>query len=384
MTRRLAGLCLLLFLMAAGVSACGTDDGVEETRIIGDSLTVYSSLPLHGPLAPVARDMVAAEKLALQEAGGRAGLYAVNYVSLDASDPETGRWSPGRVSGNARRAVQTPNAIAYLGELEPGASATSVPILNEGGILQVSPRDTYAGLTEPVAPGEPDRWYPSGERTFTRVVPPGTAQVDELVPAMRAGAVRRLTIVDDGALPTGLGDAVAEQAREAGITITGRRRVDAARGVPEGLAAQLRGERPDALFYGGGDAELAADVFRAAGEADRRMRLYGSDALALAPALSRRAGAAADRLVVTGVDPGASGDFARRFRAAFGREPHPQAVLGHRAMQLVLDAVRRAGKDADSRLAVIERAVAASGEPRAGFAQYRLNARGLVRVGSAM
>ena len=46
---------------------------------------MYSSLPLSGPLAPVSRDVVRAEKLALKEAGGRSGAYNVSFVSLDSS-----------------------------------------------------------------------------------------------------------------------------------------------------------------------------------------------------------------------------------------------------------------------------------------------------------
>src|SRR3712207_3144785 len=112
MRRRLAA---LLVIALAGLAACGRDEGVQESRIIGDSLTVYSSLPLTGPLARVSRDVVRAEKLALREARGRAGLYNVGYVSLDSADPETGQWDPGRVAANARKAVQDRQTIAYLG-----------------------------------------------------------------------------------------------------------------------------------------------------------------------------------------------------------------------------------------------------------------------------
>src|SRR3712207_4163874 len=160
--RRIAVTALALLALAG--AGCGDDEGTAESLITGDSLTVYSSLPLRGPYAAVSRDLVLAEKLALQEAGGRAGDFSVAYVSLDSTDPETGRWSPGRVASNARKAVQDRQTIAYLGELETGASAISVPILNEGGILQVSPRDTFGGLTARGGRGEPQK-YRSEEHT---------------------------------------------------------------------------------------------------------------------------------------------------------------------------------------------------------------------------
>ena len=79
--------CCLLFAACGGEDprAAGEDDQVEGTR----TLTVYTSMPLNGPDAATGRDAVNAVKLALEEAQGRAGLFGVNLVALDASTPET-------------------------------------------------------------------------------------------------------------------------------------------------------------------------------------------------------------------------------------------------------------------------------------------------------
>jgi branched-chain amino acid transport system substrate-binding protein len=375
-------LVLVIALVIAGSLACGRDDGVEESRIIGDTLTIYSSLPLQGPLAPVARDIVRAEKLALKEAGGRAGEYDVSYVSLDSSDPETGRWDPARVAANARRAIQTPNTIAYLGELESGASAISLPIVNEGGILQVSPRDTFGGLTQPGGRGEPEKYYPSGVRNFARVVPAGDRQAQALVDAMVSQDVERLVIADDRKLSgTSLGDRVARLAEDADIEIVDRKRLDPSGEVPEGLGRDVQEEQPDAFFYSGAYDDFAVELLKTVHAHVPTALLYGSDDLAIAPDLPRRAGPAAQRLEVTGVDPGDPGDFERRFEAEYGERPDRQAILGYRAMQLVLDAIRLAGPDADSRREVIRRAVGLAGRPHARFARYRIERDRLVRVG---
>ena len=54
-------------------------------------------------------------------------------------------------------------------------SEVSIPILNEAGSPQVSPANTYVGLTDNVpgvsAPGEPQKYYPTGKRTYLRIVP---------------------------------------------------------------------------------------------------------------------------------------------------------------------------------------------------------------------
>ena len=391
MRRRLAALLLVTGLLAA---SCGDDDGITETAIVGDTLTVYSSAPLRGPYAEVARDIVRAQKLALKEAGGRAGDFSISFASLDGADPETGRWSPGRVASNARKAVQDRQTIAYLGELENGASAISVPILNEGGILQVSPRDTFGGLTARGGRGEPDKYYPSGQRTFARVVPGDDQQATELVAALRAGGVQRLFLADDRELGgTALVDRLVRLTRGTRIEIVGRARLtpddDAVDGieVPSGLARDVREERADAFLYAGAYRPFATEVLKAVHAANPRVDLYAPDDLALAPDLPAEAGAAGRRLLLTGVrapDDGAAQTFARSFQSEYGTGPHPQAVFGYRAMRIVLDAVRRAGPDAKSRRRVIREALAGAQSPQIRFGRFMVRANRLVPIRSQM
>jgi branched-chain amino acid transport system substrate-binding protein len=392
MLRRIA--CIVVASTALLAAACGSDDGAKEALINGDTLTVYSSLPFRGPYAEVSADVARAEKLALKEAQGRAGEFNVSYVSLDSADPKTGRWNPGLVAANARKAVQDRQTIAYLGELETGASAISVPILNEGGILQVSPRDTFGGLTARGARGEPEKYYPSGMRTFARMVPGDDQQAQEIVDGMRADGMKRIVLADDREVAgTSLGDRVARLARPAGIDVVRRERLDpdddAKDGieVPDGLGRDVRDDKADGFFYGGTYRPFALEVLKAVHAENPGVSLYGGDDLALAPALPEQAGAAADQLMVTGVkaprDAEALG-FARNFARTYGHQPHPQAVLGYQAMRLVLDAVRRSGADAASRHRVIREALKEAGSPRVTFGRFRVERNRLVPAGSQM
>ena len=158
--------------LAALLPGCGSKD--RGGRHPDGSLTIYSSLPRAGLSARNADAVAAGERLALADAGGRAGGRRVRLVELDSSAPGADTWDPGTVDANARRAADDPTAIAYIGELDFGASAISLPITNSAGLLQVSPADGLTTLTvrDPGLHAEgPERYYPHDRRTFIRLVP---------------------------------------------------------------------------------------------------------------------------------------------------------------------------------------------------------------------
>ena len=122
-------------LLAATVAGCGGgDEGSSATREGGKTLTVYSSLPLQGASRGQATAISNGMKLALKQVGGKVGDYAIKYKSLDDSTAQAGAWTPEATSANARKAAQDKSTIAYLGEFNSGASAVSVPLLNEAGV----------------------------------------------------------------------------------------------------------------------------------------------------------------------------------------------------------------------------------------------------------
>jgi branched-chain amino acid transport system substrate-binding protein len=192
--------CLLA--MAAGLMACGDDDSSDEepSGSGADSVNVYSSLPLQGAQRLQTTAMVNGIKLALEQAGGKAGDIKVNYTSLDDSTAQAGNWTPEATAANARRVAQDDAAVAYIGEFNSGASAISIPLLNEVPIAQISPANTAVGLTsdEPGAEeGEPDKYYPSGERHYLRIVPKDTIQGAALATVMDEDGCRNAGILND-------------------------------------------------------------------------------------------------------------------------------------------------------------------------------------------
>ena len=170
------------------LAGCGPERGAITAggRIIGDNLTVYTSVP--DPAAGLGRDMVDASKLAIAQAGGRAGDFGINFVAVDEGSLGTsGSADRGRQA--AEQAIRDTQVIAVVGALRSDTAMTSLPLFNAAGVLLVSPGAGYAGFTSAVAPGEPERWYPSGRPTFARLIGDDLEQARALLAAAGGGTV---------------------------------------------------------------------------------------------------------------------------------------------------------------------------------------------------
>src|SRR4051794_34036194 len=252
----------LLVASLAFASGCSGGGAGTTARAPDGPLTVYLSVPAHGIDAQAAAAVAAGARQALADAHGRAGDRELRLVQLDDSKPEGPTWDPAVVEANAARAAKDPTAIAYIGELDKGGSAISIPVTNDAGILQVSPLDGLTSLTrdQPGAPPGtgPARYYPSGKRTFVRLVPADSMQAGALVKWAGQQGVRRLAIVqDDQVFSRALAQQVAVGADRAGMTVTGpfEPRDDPA--SFEDFAAKIAQDRPDGLIYTGrGDASV--------------------------------------------------------------------------------------------------------------------------------
>lgn len=359
---RAAAVCVLgAFVLATGVAGCGSENK-SAVQSGSDTLTIYSSLPLQGPDRERARDMVNAIKLALQEAGGKVGPLNITYVPLDSATPEAGTWTAEKVLENARKAVRDLNAIAYIGERDSAATALSLPLTNEGHILQVSPSSTYDGLTrESRRQGEPERFYPSGERTFARVVPPDDVQASALVGYMKDSGVRSIALMADRRIyGGGIADAVEKAALRQGIEVFDRGRIDASRGDLTGRARNVAETGADAFLFAGTTDTGAARIFTAVAAAAPSMLLFGPAAVADQGFLDGMPAAVQRRIRVTTpalpprLLPASARAFRDRFRVTFGRHPAPEALQAYESARAVLHAIRSAGARGNSRQAVTD------------------------------
>jgi branched-chain amino acid transport system substrate-binding protein len=360
--------CLIL-AFGMGLVACGDDDegdggGTASEGDGGGELTVYSSLPLQGASRTQSEDVIRGIKLALKQRGGKAGDFTIKYVSLDDATAAAGKWDAGQTKANARKAAQDDSTIAYIGEFNSGASANSIPTTNEAGILQVSPSNTALGLTkagEGAEPGEPDKYYPTGKRTYGRVVPIDTIQGAAQCSYMKEQGVTKVFILDDKEV---YGQGVAANTKgaceKAGIEIAGEDSWDGKASNYRALASKIQGTGADAVFTGGIIDNNAPQLYKDLNAAMPEAKLFGPDGVATVDFTKEIPDKVQKQTFMTAPTvspdelPPAGQKFYEDYSAEYGEaedEIDPYAVYGYEAMDVVLDAIEKGG---DDRQAVID------------------------------
>jgi branched-chain amino acid transport system substrate-binding protein len=371
--RWLAIFACLLGAFAMGMTACGGDEDDGDSGDSGDSgggstVNVYSSLPLQGASRPQTTAMVEGIKLALEENGGKAGETTVKYTSLDDSTAQAGTWTPEATSANARKVAQDDSAIAYIGEFNSGASAISIPILNEVPIAQVSPANTAVGLTsdEPGAEeGEPEKYYPTGSRHYTRIVPKDTIQGGALASLMKEDGCNGVYILNDKEVyGAGLARNIESAAGEIGLEVAANEGIDPKAPNFRSQAAAVKSSGADCFVFSGITANGAVQLFKDISAAGIT-KLYGPDGVAESGfADPNEGGIPADvaknvQVSVATLSPDEYPPEGRKFFSDFEKKygepnPDPYSIYGYEAMKLVLDTCEELGADCTDKQAMID------------------------------
>jgi branched-chain amino acid transport system substrate-binding protein len=379
-------LCLAaLAAGGTGAAGCGGTGATGASETAGNQLAVYSSLPLQGPSAAISMQIVDGEKLALAQAGGRVGPFRVSYVSLDDSNPASGKWSPDVTAADAKIAAQDTSTIAYLGEYNSPATAISLPLINAAGILQVSPSSPYVGLISSLDAGqdEPGRFYLSGRRNFVRLAPGDAAEATAQVRLIKDLGVSKVYVLDDqDAFEVPLAAILASDAERAGIRVLGHDSLTVTRGASfTGEVEKIVESGAQAVFLAAGAGAGTVTLFKALHAANPRLLLFGPNTM-VSDSLAAEIGAAASKTFLTTpvlalrLYPPSAQRVISDFRRIFpGVEAGPYALYGYEAMKTVLQAIRGAGSRGNDRQAVIERFFAST-HPDSALGPYSIEADG--------
>ena len=329
----------LVALAGFGISGCGKQEPPPEAKQAAAApgmselvVKIGHVAPLTGNIAHLGKDNENGARLAVEEINAKGVVIAGKKLKIelvgedDQADPKTG-------TVVAQKLVDA-KVNGVVGHLNSGTTIPASKIYADAGVPQISPSATNPTYTQ------------QGFKTAFRVMANDVQQGKVLgnFVARNLGA-KTVAIIDDRtAYGQGLADEVAKAAQAGGAKIVAREftRNDAT--DFRAILTKIKGEKPDAVFYGGMDAQ--------AGPMAKQMRQLGIKARfmsgdgACTPEFMKLAGEAAEGFYCTQaglpLERMTDKTFADRYRKRFNAEVQIYSPYSYDAVGVLIDAMKRA------------------------------------------
>jgi branched-chain amino acid transport system substrate-binding protein len=367
----LAAFGLLVAALALVATGCGGgDSGGGVTALPSSSCTALeyegdgdpdyilaSDFPLQGSSRTQTEQIVAAIKFQLQQQDWKAGDYNIAYQSCDDSTAQAGSWDSGKCSANANAYAANDAVIGVIGTFNSGCAAIEIPVLNQapdGGIPMLSPANTYVCLTA-AAPScdstEPDKYYPSGDRNYLRVVANDAYQGSADAEFAQSEGVKSVYILNDKqAYGLGVATNFRDAAKSLGIKIAGFAAWDSKATSYTSTFDKIKQTDADAVFLGGliceNGAQLIKDKVAVLGPNDGAVKLIAPDGFTTQATIDESGSAAQGMYLSVAGQPidsftGKAKEFVDGLLAGplSGKPIDPYAIYGGQAAQTMLDAI---------------------------------------------
>lgn len=336
------GLSLLVALAVA--AGCGSS---------ANTIKIVSSLPRTGSAKPQTDSMANGIKMALDEVSHKVGDFTIRYEDMDDATATAGQATDDQEQANAFEAAHDPAVMVYIGPYNSGVARGSMKLLNNAGLLMISPANTAVGLTKPGLgePGEPEKYRPSGKINYFRVVPADDLQGTCGAEWAHDMGIKKVYVLDDKQVyGNGLATIFEKKARELGIQIVGHDSLEPNTQEFRSKVTEILSLNPDMVYFGGTTQTKGGQLCKELFEAGFKGKLMVPDGC-MENAFIEAAGPenANDRVLVTfgGVVPvkltGSGKEFVDQYKAKFGRMPEAYAIYAYEAAKVALDAIRRAG-----------------------------------------
>jgi branched-chain amino acid transport system substrate-binding protein len=357
-------------------SSCGEVEygGEGEPQVL-----IASDLPLQGASRTQTTQINNAIRFVLDQRGWKAGDVNVAFQACDDATAQAGKWDSGKCNQNAQAYAANESVIGVIGTFNSGCAAIIIPVLNQapgGAIAMLSPANTYPCLTEAgpaCADTEPDQYYPSGARNYTRVVAHDAYQGAAVAQfAQNAGVTKLFILNDKEAYGLGVATQTRNAAESLGLEVVGFEAWDPKASSYEALFTSIQESGADGIFLGGLIDENGGQVIRDkvavlgpnAATASEGVVLIAPDGFTTQATVEPDEGGADEAegmfLTVAGVPLDQLGPAGQEFAASFGElyaaelegnPVDPYSAYGAQSAEVMLDAIAAGGAD---RAAVIE------------------------------
>jgi branched-chain amino acid transport system substrate-binding protein len=357
MSKRVTSIAMLA-TVALTMTACGGKSSSGSSGGGGSkTLTISVDLPLQGASKDASDATVNAINLYLDQVNHKAGKYTVQLKVYDDSTAAKGAWDDATCAKNAQDHVNNKGEVAVMGTYNSGCAKIEVPVLDQdpsGPMLMVSHANTNPGLTKAWDPGEPDKYYPGGKRSYARVITTDDYQGSAAAQfAAKDLGVKKCFIVNDNqTYGQGVAKAFSDEAGKQGIQVLGNTAWDAKQPNYSALFESIKAKNPDCLYIGGifdnNGGQLIKDKFNILGD-NNKVKLIGPDGFTGYPDLDKLteaqgmymtfAGLSTEQLRAAG-GPGAK--LLDAYKAKYNADPASNyALYGVAAVQVILAAIEK-------------------------------------------
>jgi branched-chain amino acid transport system substrate-binding protein len=343
---------MVLALPLAGLSV-----GANAADCPKGKIKIYTSWPLQGAMLPEGTGMKNGVNLAVDQNKSMAAGFCLEVVNLDDASPQTGKWDGAVEAENANKAVSDPDAMVYIGTYNSGAAKVSMTITQRAHMAQITPANTYPGLTKTrgAAPGEPQIYRPLGIVSYFRVPPADDIQGSVGARWAKKLGHKKIYILNDQELyGKGIADVFENEAKRLGMTVVANEGIDYKQPDQKPILTKIRASGAD-LVYMGAVVETGAQTIirqmKDLGMVSPKVSFMGPDGLyeeELLKAATCNAAMGVNMHITFASLPfdhlvGKGGEVYKAYKDKYKIEPTSYALYSWEAAQVAIDGIKRAG-----------------------------------------
>jgi branched-chain amino acid transport system substrate-binding protein len=335
------------------------------------TIKIYASWPMQGSMIPEGTAMLNAAKMALEEVKGEVAGYKLELVFLDDASPTTGSWDGQIEASNAQKAIADEAALVYFGTYNSGAAKISMPLTNKANMAQITPANSYPGLTKKgFAPGEPDIYRPTGKINYFRTYGADDFQGASGAAWAKCLGFKKVYILDDRQLyGKGIADVFEKKAKELGLEVAGHDGIESVNIDFRALLTKVKATGADLLYFGGlvdsGGPQILQQM-DALGFFKAGVKMMSDDAMYTdAVPAAVQPGLINGNLLVTFASPAldqlptdVGKNFFKNYKAKYGGEPIGWSLYSYNSVLVIIDSIKRAAPKITAAKTVEEKRIA--------------------------
>jgi len=342
-------------------SGTGNSSGGGGLSSCQGSVTLATDLPVSGSDASDGKPTQNGAQLAVDQANKDKALggCTIKFEAKDDSSVALGKHDPQQGAQNITQLAGDASVLGVVGPFNSSVAVSEMPISNKANLVQISPSNTNPGLT--IVGSNPDintaSLRPSGTITYFRVCTTdiGQGKADAQTAYTTLGAKKAYVFDDQETYGKGLADQFTKFYTGLGGSVAKRVSLP---GDTKDFHAQLteaKGLGVDVIFFGGTSSNGGGIIKKQMADAGlTNVKFVGGDGI-VDDEFFTEAGAQAEGAYgsVAAPDPAklsTAAKFISDYKAAFGADPGAYSANAYDAMNILIQAVKKAIEDNGGKL----------------------------------